>query len=81
VVPTTWLLRFIRVWPNKKEKAEISVKKDTPAFSIIEPVKVPIEKSAPKRSLIIVVSVFLGGFIGIGLIFLVMLWNKVQSIW
>jgi uncharacterized protein involved in exopolysaccharide biosynthesis len=66
---------------EQKEQAEIAVKKDTPAFSVIEPVKVPIEKSAPKRSLIMVVSVFLGGFLGIGLVFLLMLWNKVKSIW
>lgn len=66
---------------EQKEQAEIAVKKDTPAFSIIEPVKVPIEKSAPKRSMIMVISVFLGGFLGIGLVFLLMLWNKVKSIW
>ena len=81
MVPTTWLLRFIRVWPNKKEQAEISVKKDTPVVSIIEPVKVPIETSAPKRSLIIVVSVFLVGFIGIGLVFGEMGWSKVRGSW
>jgi LPS O-antigen subunit length determinant protein (WzzB/FepE family) len=57
------------------------VKKDTPAFSIIEPVKVPIEKSAPKRSLILVVSVLLGGFIGVGLVFGRMIWRKMKEAW
>jgi len=66
---------------EQKEQAEIAVKKDTPAFSIIEPVKVPIEKSAPKRSLILVVSVFLGGFIGIGLVFGGMVWGKMKEAW
>jgi uncharacterized protein involved in exopolysaccharide biosynthesis len=66
---------------EQKEQAEIAVKKDTPAFSVIEPVKVPIEKSAPKRSLIMVISVFLGGFIGIGLIFVGMVWRKMKEAW
>lgn len=66
---------------EQKEQAEIAVKKDTPAFSIIEPVKVPIEKSAPKRSMIMVVSVFLGGFLGIGLVFGGMVWGKMKEAW
>ncbi|WP_258861653.1 GNVR domain-containing protein [Marinilabilia salmonicolor] len=66
---------------EQKEQAEIAVKKDTPAFSIIEPVKVPIEKSAPKRSMILVVSLFLGGFIGIGFIFAGMVWRKMKEVW
>ena len=66
---------------EQKEQAEIAVKKDTPAFSVIEPVKVPIEKSAPRRSMIMVISVFLGGFLGIGLIFGKMIWGKLKSAW
>jgi capsular polysaccharide biosynthesis protein len=66
---------------EQKEQAEIDVKKDTPAFSVIEPVKVPFEKSAPKRSVILVVSVFLGGFIGIGLVFGLMIWRKLKESW
>jgi uncharacterized protein involved in exopolysaccharide biosynthesis len=66
---------------EQKEQAEIAVKKDTPAFSIIEPVKVPLVKSAPKRSLILFVSVFLGGFIGIGLVFGKMVWRKMREAW
>jgi uncharacterized protein involved in exopolysaccharide biosynthesis len=66
---------------EQKEQAEIAVKKDTPAFSIIEPVKVPIEKTAPKRSLIMVVSVFLGGFIGVALVFGGMVWGKIKEDW
>ncbi|PWD97674.1 Wzz/FepE/Etk N-terminal domain-containing protein [Marinilabilia rubra] len=63
------------------EQAEIAMKKDTPAFSIIEPVKVPIEKSAPRRSVIMVVSVFLGGFLGIALIFARMIFSKFKCAW
>ena len=43
-----------------KEKTAIDVKKNTPIFTIIEPVVVPNEKSGPKRSLIVIFSTFLG---------------------
>jgi uncharacterized protein involved in exopolysaccharide biosynthesis len=45
------------------EQAKLNVAKETPIFSIISPVVVPTDKSAPNRVLILVV------FIGIGLIF------------
>ena len=51
------------------EQAKLQVAKDTPIFSIIEPVTVPSEKSGPKRLLIIVIFVFLGTVFGIGYIF------------
>ncbi|MCT4589756.1 MAG: Wzz/FepE/Etk N-terminal domain-containing protein [Carboxylicivirga sp.] len=51
------------------EQAKIAVNEQTPAFTILEPVKVPIDKSAPKRKVIFIVSVLLGGCIGLGLIF------------
>lgn len=42
------------------EQAEIKVKEDTPVFTTVEPVRVPVEKSWPKRSIILAVSIFLG---------------------
>ena len=63
------------------EQTKISVKEQTPVFTVLEPAKVPDEKSSPKRGLILVVSVFLGGFIGIGLIFGKMMWGKVKEEW
>ena len=66
---------------EQKEQAEIAVKKDTPAFSVIEPVKVPIEKSTPKRAMIMVISVFLGGVVGIGLVFGRMALKKTIDAW
>lgn len=50
------------------EQAQIKVKEDTPVFSIIKPITVPLEKSKPKRSLILVIWIFLGGILGIGLV-------------
>lgn len=51
------------------EQAKLQVSKDTPIFSIIQPVTIPIEKSAPKRPLIVIVFLFLGLIIAFGYIF------------
>ena len=51
------------------EQAKIQVKEDTPVFTIIEPASVPTEKSKPKRTMILIIWLFLGGIVGIALIF------------
>ncbi|HSO89437.1 MAG TPA: Wzz/FepE/Etk N-terminal domain-containing protein [Draconibacterium sp.] len=51
------------------EQAQIKVKEDTPVFSIVKPVTVPVEKSKPNRPLILIIWTFLGGIIGVGWIF------------
>ena len=51
------------------EQAKIQVKEDTPVFTIIEPVSVPLEKSKPNRPLILIIWIFIGGIIGSGTIF------------
>ncbi|NPA35813.1 MAG: lipopolysaccharide biosynthesis protein [Chlorobi bacterium] len=63
------------------EQAKISVKEQTPVFTVLEPAKVPNEKSSPKRGLILVISILLGGFVGIGLIFGRLIWSKVKEEW
>jgi uncharacterized protein involved in exopolysaccharide biosynthesis len=50
------------------EAVKFQVTKDTPVFSIIKPVVVPNEKSAPKRILILVVWLFLGAVFSIGFV-------------
>ena len=45
---------------SQVEQAKLQVNKDTSVFTTIKPVTVPYEKSAPKRSVIIIVIVFLG---------------------
>jgi uncharacterized protein involved in exopolysaccharide biosynthesis len=47
------------------EQAKIQVNEQTPAFTILEPAKVPIEKSAPKKKIILIVSAFLGSLLGL----------------
>ncbi len=54
---------------QQQEQAQIKVKEDTPVFSIVKPVVVPIEKSAPNRPMILIIWIFLGRVIGIGWIF------------
>ncbi|MCY1719083.1 Wzz/FepE/Etk N-terminal domain-containing protein [Prolixibacteraceae bacterium Z1-6] len=51
------------------EQARIQVKEDTPVFSIVKPVTVPIEKSKPNRPMILIIWTFMGGVIAIGWIF------------
>lgn len=46
------------------EKAKIRVQDRTPVFTVIEPPKVPLKKSAPKTTLIIVEMLLVGAFIG-----------------
>jgi uncharacterized protein involved in exopolysaccharide biosynthesis len=48
------------------EQVKLQVAKDTPVFSFLKPVVVPTEKSAPKRSLIVIIWLFLGVVISIG---------------
>jgi hypothetical protein len=45
---------------SQVEQAKLQVNKDTPVFTTIQPVTIPFEKSAPKRSLIVMVFGFLG---------------------
>ncbi len=42
------------------ERSKLQVSKDTPIFSVISPVTVPNKRSAPKRTLIVVIWLFLG---------------------
>lgn len=50
------------------EQVKLQVAKDTPVFSFLKPVVLPIEKSSPKRSLIVFVWLFLGLVLSIGYI-------------
>jgi len=51
------------------EQAKIQVKKDTPVFTIIEPVSVPLDKSKPNRPMILIIWILLCGIIGVSIIF------------
>ena len=51
---------------KQKVQSEIKVKEDTPIFTIIEPVTVPLEKSKPRRSMILIAFAFLGCVVSCG---------------
>ena len=51
---------------KQKEQAAIQVSKDTPIFSVIDPVVVPKEKTSPKRGLLLVIYTFLGVVLSTG---------------
>jgi uncharacterized protein involved in exopolysaccharide biosynthesis len=48
------------------EQAKLAVKESTPLLTVIDPVVVPRERSAPRRGLILVVFLFLGVAVGSG---------------
>ena len=51
---------------KQKEQAAIQLSKDTPTFSNLNPVKVPKEKTGPKKSTYIFGAFFVGLFISVG---------------
>lgn len=50
------------------EQARLKVQQETPVFKVLNPAEVPLKKSKPKRSLILAAMIFLGIFVGIGII-------------
>jgi len=65
------------------EQAKLQVAKDTPIFSTIKPVTIPTEKSAPKRSLILVIWAFLGFVVSVGVVLVkepvLNIWKEINS--
>lgn len=60
------------------EQALIKVQEETPVIKILEPVQVPNERSAPRRSLILLVNGFLGSFIGVMVVLGRVIWGKIR---
>jgi len=50
------------------EQARIKVQEETPVITLLEPVSVPVERSKPKRGMVMVVMIFIGGIIGISVV-------------
>lgn len=55
---------------SQLEQAKLKLVESTPAFTLLEPVIIPHDKSWPRRSLLIILGVFLGGFIGVSLVYI-----------
>lgn len=59
-------LNVVQELASQLEQAKIQVNRDTPIFTVIEPVVVPTERSAPKRGLIVSIWLFLGLLLSAG---------------
>jgi LPS O-antigen subunit length determinant protein (WzzB/FepE family) len=59
----------------------LQVKKDTPLFTVLKPVTIPNEKSAPKRALILVVYLFLGFVFSVGFVLGRKYWAGFKKEW
>lgn len=62
------------------ETIKLRVNDETPVFTILEPIKVPIEKSSPRRALILVAFVFAGIFLSICYLVILFVQNKRSSL-
>ena len=51
---------------SQVEQAKLQVNKNTPVFTTIKPVTIPFERSAPKRSQIVIIFGFLGLVLSVG---------------
>ncbi len=65
---------------RRKEQARIKVKEDTPVFTVVKPVTVPMEKSAPKRMLILVAALLAGFAAGVVLVFILPAFGSIFGI-
>ena len=51
---------------SQVEQAKLQVNKDTPVFTTIKPVTIPFQRSAPNRSLLVIVFGFFGIVVSVG---------------
>ncbi|WP_282038253.1 Wzz/FepE/Etk N-terminal domain-containing protein [Saccharicrinis aurantiacus] len=66
---------------KQREQAKIKVAQNKPSFNVIQKVTIPHEKSAPRRSLIVIVWGFLGVFFGISIIYLLKGYRVTKERW
>lgn len=45
---------------QQRESIKLQVNENTPVFTVLEPVKIPVEKSKPRKGLIVMILVFVG---------------------
>jgi uncharacterized protein involved in exopolysaccharide biosynthesis len=55
---------------SRVEQAKLQVNKNTPVFTTIKPVTIPFQKSAPKRTQIVIIFICFGIAFSIGYIFI-----------
>ena len=62
---------------RQREQAKISLKESTPVLTVIDPVVVPHEKSAPRKAIILIAFLFLGAVVSFGWVFGKPYWDEV----
>ncbi|WP_164675074.1 Wzz/FepE/Etk N-terminal domain-containing protein [Anditalea andensis] len=55
------------------EQTRIQLKKDTPIFTTFEPAAVPLGKASPNTPLILIISIFLGLFVGMVIVLILII--------
>ena len=63
------------------EQTKIQVSKNTPVFSIINPVSIPVKASAPNRILIVIVFTCLGMIFALGYVFFIEYYKIFKQKW
>lgn len=64
---------------NQLESAKLKVKRDTPIFTILEPVAIPVEPSGPNKVGIIFLYVFVGLIIGTAVVLIQKFWPELKA--
>jgi len=77
----TLTLEVYQELAKQLEQAKIQVKKETPVFSVIEPVTIPSEKSRPNRFLILLIWIAIGALAGIAYVYTKSYLNVAKEIW
>lgn len=49
------------------EQTRIKIQEETPILKVLEPAQVPTKRSEPRRTIMVILYTFIGGFVGIGL--------------
>lgn len=71
-------LSVVQELAKQLETTKLQVNRDTPIFTVIEPVIVPYERDQPKRKLIVLIWTFLGGVLSCGWI---LVQEPIKDIW
>lgn len=66
---------------ERLEQARIDLQEEVPVVNVLEPGAVPDRRSSPRRGLIMVVSVMLGGMVGLGLVFGKHMLSSIREQW
>lgn len=66
---------------ERLEEARIEVQENTRVVKTLEPAAVPDQRSSPRRGLIMVVSIMLGGMVGLGIIFGRHMYQSIKERW